>query len=78
MSYDSKCYDLAIHFLDDAGMFWDKDAQELAQLIQNTIEAWIEDKNGDREPPEPDGEAFRGGEAQAYFAEQMVKWQKLK
>ena len=30
----------------------------------------------DREPPEPDGEAFRGGEAAAYEAEQMAKIQR--
>lgn len=32
----------------------------------------------DCEPPEPDGEAFRGGEAAAYEREQMAKWQRLK
>lgn len=31
-----------------------------------------------REPPEPDGEAFRGGEAAAYENEQMARWQRLK
>lgn len=33
---------------------------------------------GDDEPPEPDGEDFRGGEAAGYLAEQMSEWQKLK
>jgi hypothetical protein len=28
--------------------------------------------SGDREPPEPDGEAFRGGEAAAYEREQIA------
>ena len=32
----------------------------------------------DCEPPEPDGEAFRGGEAAAYEAEQMHAAQRLK
>lgn len=32
----------------------------------------------DDEPPEPDGECFRGGEAAAYEAEQMAQWQRLK
>lgn len=32
----------------------------------------------DCEPPEPDGEAFRGGEAAAYEAEQMYRAQRLK
>jgi hypothetical protein len=35
-------------------------------------------RNDNREPPEPDGEAFRGGEAAAYQAEQCAQWQKLK
>lgn len=30
------------------------------------------------EPPEPDGECFRGGEAAAYEREQMAAWQRLK
>lgn len=30
------------------------------------------------EPPEPDGECFRGGEAAAFEAEQMAEWQRLK
>ena len=30
----------------------------------------------DCEPPEPDGEAFRGGEAAAYEAEQMARIQR--
>lgn len=36
------------------------------------------EREKDREPPEPDGEAFRGGEAAAYEREQMAEWQKLK
>lgn len=35
---------------------------------------WIRRDN--REPPEPDGEAFRGGEAAAYEAEQMARIQR--
>lgn len=30
------------------------------------------------EPPEPSGEAFRGGEAAGYEREQMAGWQRLK
>lgn len=30
------------------------------------------------EPPEPDGEVFRGGEAAAYLAEQQAAAQRLK
>lgn len=29
-------------------------------------------------PGDPDGEAFRGGEAAAYENEQMARWQRLK
>jgi len=40
---------------------------------------WAEDPLPvDIEPPEPDGEAFRGGEAAAYEREQMADWQRLK
>ncbi len=33
-------------------------------------------KRDNREPPDPDGEAFRGGEAAAYQAEQMARIQR--
>jgi hypothetical protein len=42
---------------------------------------WVEGgyhSNDDREPPEPDGEAFRGGEAAAYEREQMAGYQRQK
>lgn len=32
----------------------------------------------DCEPPESDGDAFRGGEAAAYERDQMAAWQRLK
>jgi hypothetical protein len=35
-------------------------------------------KRDNYEPPEPDGEAFRGGEAAAYQAEQMERARRLK
>jgi hypothetical protein len=38
---------------------------------------WFEGKEP-REPGDPDGEAFRGGEAAAYEREQMAGWQRLK
>jgi hypothetical protein len=51
--YDPNCHDLAEHFLDDetAGGFHDWDVvqahrarvKELAQAIQDAIEAWLED-----------------------------------
>jgi hypothetical protein len=46
--------------------------------------AWLDlcdahfSERDNHEPPEPDGEAFRGGEAAAYQAEQMAAWQRLK
>lgn len=36
----------------------------------------IEFSDTDREPTEPDGECFRGGEAAAYEAECMASWQR--
>ncbi len=35
-------------------------------------------KRDNREPPEPDGEAFRGGEAAAFQAEQLEQARRLK
>lgn len=35
-------------------------------------------KRDNYEPPDPDGEAFRGGEAAAFAAEQMAAAQRLK
>ena len=45
MSYDEKCYDLAIAFLQDYRLSEDrtkKYAHELAQNIQRTIEDYLE------------------------------------
>lgn len=44
MSYDTKCYDLAEAFLDDEPHLKAKTG-ELAQLIQTTIEDWINYEN---------------------------------
>lgn len=43
MSYDSKCYDLAVHF------FGEKDPrlQEIAQEIQDAVESFPSDHDGD-------------------------------
>ena len=35
-------------------------------------------RRDNREPPEPDGEAFRGGESAAYLAEQQDRARRLK
>jgi len=40
MAYDAKCYELAEHFLDDSASV--RQVSELAQHIQDSIEAWIE------------------------------------
>jgi len=41
LSYDSKCFSLAEDFLDDHRPFTEAEAQDLAQYIQNAIEAWF-------------------------------------
>lgn len=41
MAYDEKCYELAMFFLDDAGIMTEYDREELAQAIQSTIEDYI-------------------------------------
>jgi hypothetical protein len=60
MSFDTKCYDLAELFLEDHPMINnERRRKELAQDIQNTIEAYIEYemKNADM----PDMPGFEGG-----------------
>lgn len=44
MAYDTKCYDLAEAFLEDESHLKAK-VGELAQLIQTTIEDWINYEN---------------------------------
>jgi len=41
MSYDSKCYDLAEHFLADETNVTAEHKIKLAQYIQNAIEEWL-------------------------------------
>jgi hypothetical protein len=56
MSYDPKCYDLAELFLDDEPSSPDRSRRtgELAQLIQTTIEDWLESN-----PPIASGDATK-------------------
>ena len=43
MSFDSKCYDLAEHFLsDEPALQSERNRNRLAQAIQDAIEDWIE------------------------------------
>ena len=45
MSYDQKCFDLAKAFLEDEpDLDNERGAEELAQAIQEVIEAWIEEQ----------------------------------
>ena len=39
---------------------------------------WCASCEDNYDPPEPDGEDFRGGEAAAFQSEQMAGWQRLK
>lgn len=56
MTYDSKCHDLASAFLEDEpALFTDRRCNELAALIQQTIEDFIADERRNYEPPDPPG-----------------------
>ena len=41
MSYDSKCFALAEHFLADEANVTDEHKRKLAQYIQTAIEDWL-------------------------------------
>lgn len=59
-TYDSKCADLAEAFLEDEPHLWnDRRVEELAILIQKTIEGYIAHENSNYEPPDPPG--WEGG-----------------
>jgi hypothetical protein len=63
MAYDEKCHELAEAFLEDeAHLRTDKRTARLAQIIQDTIEDFIEAENRDYEPPDPPG--WEGGFAE--------------
>jgi hypothetical protein len=56
MAYDPKCFDLAESFLDDhPHLSNDRRVEELAQLIQRTIDGYIEHEQANYEPPDPPG-----------------------
>lgn len=60
MAWDQKCFDLAQAFLSDTPhLETNRRTEELAQLIQTTIEDWIALEEGNYEPPDPPG--FEGG-----------------
>ncbi len=53
-SHDSKCFDLACHFLADFEDRTDDEHDELAQVIQDAIEDWLSDR-GNRASIQNDG-----------------------
>jgi len=54
MAYDQRCYDLAEVFLDDSPhLNTERRRDELAQLIQSTIESFISYEESNYEPPRP-------------------------
>ncbi len=63
MTYDPRCYDLACVFLEDgtppSSIATEARKDELAQLIQATIEDYIAHEQSNYEPPDPPG--FEGG-----------------
>jgi len=50
VSYDTKCYELAVQFLTDEGWTTDKDIDVLAQCIQDAIEDWITGRAAEEKP----------------------------
>ena len=61
MTYDEKCYELALVFLSDhPHINTDAMADELASVIQDTIEDFIKFKLDNYEPPD-DPIAWSGG-----------------
>lgn len=71
---DSKSYDLAKYFLGD-----DREEsiyEDLAQQIQDCVEDFC--REVDREPPDPDGECYRGGEYAASVQRELAEARKLK
>ena len=59
-TYDSKSYDLAEIFLEDEPhLNTEGRRDELAKLIQTTIEDFIKHEQSNYEPPDPPG--FEGG-----------------
>lgn len=63
MTYDPGCYDLAALFLADEPHLHSDKCDELAKLIQTTIEDFIKSENDNYEPPEH-GDAWAGGFAE--------------
>ena len=62
-TYDSKCADLAEHFLQDVPHLWDdRRVEELAAEIQYTIELYLKAEQDNYEPPDPQG--FEAGFAE--------------
>ena len=56
MAYDTRCYDLAEAFLEDwPHLDTTKRRDALAQVIQTTIEDWINYEHDNYEPPVPPG-----------------------
>jgi hypothetical protein len=55
-NYDQKCFDLAEAFLEDEPhLATERRTDELAALIQSTIEDYITYEQGNYEPPGPPG-----------------------
>jgi hypothetical protein len=75
------CLDCAEPIPDtETAFYWETSDEE--QFWMNSLptegplceECWV--KRDNYEPPDPDGEAFRGGEAAAYEAEQQARIQR--
>jgi hypothetical protein len=54
VSFDSKCYDLAEHFLtEEPGLNTEEMKDQLAQAIQETVESWINDERDKLQSKDP-------------------------
>jgi hypothetical protein len=71
-SVDQKSRDLAEYFLGEDRP--ESVYRDLAQQIQDCVEDFC--REIDREPPEPDGECYRGGEAASALAEEQARIQR--
>lgn len=66
---------LALEHLDGLGAIKNLIVEELCTRVYPN---WSNEDPVPDEPPEPDGECFRGGEAAAYLADQQAAAQRLK
>lgn len=70
MPYDTKCFELAEYFVSDRELCRDETINELAQLLQDTIEDFL---TADYEESEPSGSRDRDEWRHEAAAQQCLK-----